>query len=248
MQFGRGKPSVGAFFDSDFTSIDSLLALAVLYGLQGKNDCRVATVTMSRPNLAVAGFADAVVRFYHGPAANFAQLPPVGMRTEGAAGETSPAFTVPFEKKKVDGTPVYKNAVKSVIDTGDPNTLLRNYLLAQSDQNAFFLLAGPATDLAAALEFRGMKELLKAKIKYLVMAGPQTDVASAKKVAAEWPTPIIDVPQLSNVAYSGPYLHDGSARSLEEIWTVFNPKDMHGVTNDLTKDELNDLVEYLKTL
>ena len=61
-------------------------------------------------------------------------------------------------------------------------------------------------------------------------------------------SPVIDVPQLSYVAYSGPYLHDGSARSLEEIWTVFNPKDTHGVTNDLTKDELNDLIEYLKTL
>ena len=61
-------------------------------------------------------------------------------------------------------------------------------------------------------------------------------------------SPVIDVPQLSNVAYSAPYLHDGSARSLEEIWTVFNPKDTHGVTNDLTKDELNDLIEYLKTL
>ena len=73
----------------------------------------------------------------------------------------------------------------------------------------------------------------------------QLDVGSGKATDR---SPIIDVPQLSNVAYSGPYLHDGSARSLEEIWTVFNPKDMHGVTNDLTKDELNDLVEYLKTL
>ena len=61
-------------------------------------------------------------------------------------------------------------------------------------------------------------------------------------------SPLIDVPHLPNVAYSAPYLHDGSARSLEEIWTVFNPKDTHGVTNDLTKDELNDLIEYLKTL
>ena len=61
-------------------------------------------------------------------------------------------------------------------------------------------------------------------------------------------SPVIDVPQLPNVAYSAPYLHDGSARSLEEIWTVFNPKDQHGITNDLTKDELNDLIEYLKTL
>ncbi len=59
---------------------------------------------------------------------------------------------------------------------------------------------------------------------------------------------LFDMPQLTNIAYSAPYLHDGSARTLEEIWTVFNPKDTHGVTNDLTKDELNDLIEYLKTL
>jgi cytochrome c peroxidase len=61
-------------------------------------------------------------------------------------------------------------------------------------------------------------------------------------------SPLIDVPHLTNVAYSAPYLHDGSARTLEEIWTVFNPNDTHGVTNDLAKDELNDLIEYLKTL
>lgn len=61
-------------------------------------------------------------------------------------------------------------------------------------------------------------------------------------------SPLVDTPQLPDVAYSAPYLHDGAARSLEEIWTIFNPKDQHGVTNDLTKDELNDLIEYLRTL
>lgn len=61
-------------------------------------------------------------------------------------------------------------------------------------------------------------------------------------------SPLVDTPQLFDVAYSAPYLHDGAARSLEEIWTIFNPKDQHGVTNDLTKDELNDLIEYLRTL
>src|SRR5271165_4009816 len=73
----------------------------------------------------------------------------------------------------------------------------------------------------------------------------QVDVGTGKLTDR---SPVIDVPQLSNVAYSAPYLHDGSARTLEEIWTVYNPKDTHGVSNDLTKDELNDLIEYLKTL
>jgi YVTN family beta-propeller protein len=73
----------------------------------------------------------------------------------------------------------------------------------------------------------------------------QVDVGTGKSTDR---SPVIDVPQLPNVVYSAPYLHDGSAQSLEEIWTVFNPKDTHGVSNDLRKEELNDLVEYLKTL
>lgn len=58
---------------------------------------------------------------------------------------------------------------------------------------------------------------------------------------------IFDTPQLMNIAMTAPYLHDGTAQSLEEIWTVYNPHDRHGRTNDLTKDELNDLIEYLRT-
>ncbi|MEI9970809.1 MAG: hypothetical protein WDO73_01465 [Ignavibacteriota bacterium] len=76
-------------------------------------------------------------------------------------------------------------------------------------------------------------------------SGALSDVATGKPTDR---SPKIDIPHLSNVVYSAPYLHDGSARSLEEIWTVFNPNDKHGVTNDLSKDELNDLIEYLKTL
>ncbi len=60
-------------------------------------------------------------------------------------------------------------------------------------------------------------------------------------------TGLLDTPQLTNIAISAPYLHDGSAPTLEQIWTVFNLQDKHGRTNDLTKDELNDLIEYLRT-
>jgi YVTN family beta-propeller protein len=57
-----------------------------------------------------------------------------------------------------------------------------------------------------------------------------------------------DVPQLNNIYDTAPYLHNGIAETLEEIWTRYNPYDTHGVTNDLTKDQLNDLIEYLRTL
>jgi len=57
-----------------------------------------------------------------------------------------------------------------------------------------------------------------------------------------------DTPHLSNIYDSAPYLHNGIAETLEEIWTRYNPDDKHGVTNDMTKDQLNDLIEYIKTL
>jgi YVTN family beta-propeller protein len=58
----------------------------------------------------------------------------------------------------------------------------------------------------------------------------------------------IDVPQLNNIYESSPYLHDGKAATLEEIWTRYNDNDEHGVANDMTKNELNDLVDYLKSI
>jgi len=57
-----------------------------------------------------------------------------------------------------------------------------------------------------------------------------------------------DTPQLENLVMSAPYLHDGKALTLEEIWTLYSPDDTHGVTSDLGKDGLNDLIEYIKTL
>jgi len=59
---------------------------------------------------------------------------------------------------------------------------------------------------------------------------------------------LFDAPQLNNVYESAPYLHDGSAATLEELWTKFNDEDKHGVGNDMMKDQLNDLVEYLKSI
>ena len=59
---------------------------------------------------------------------------------------------------------------------------------------------------------------------------------------------VFDTPHLFNIYDSAPYLHNGIAHTLEEIWTKYNPNDKHGTTNDMTKDQLNDLIEYLKTL
>jgi CxxC motif-containing protein (DUF1111 family) len=57
-----------------------------------------------------------------------------------------------------------------------------------------------------------------------------------------------DVPHLSGVARKAPFLHDGRARSLEEIWTAPGVEDRHGQVTDLNKADLNDLIEFLRSL
>lgn len=59
---------------------------------------------------------------------------------------------------------------------------------------------------------------------------------------------LLDVPHLNNIYETPPFLHDGRAETLEEIWTTFNDEDKHGFVNDMTKDQLNDLIEYIKSL
>ncbi len=57
-----------------------------------------------------------------------------------------------------------------------------------------------------------------------------------------------DTPALIDVYASPPYLHNGAAATLEEIWTRYNLYQGHGVTHDLTRGQLNDLVAYLRCL
>jgi YVTN family beta-propeller protein len=72
-----------------------------------------------------------------------------------------------------------------------------------------------------------------------------TDVASATKYDTSG---MFDIPQLDRVYEDAPYMHNGEALTLEEIWTVYNNQDTHGITSDMSKEQLNDLIEFLKTL
>ncbi|MCU0981881.1 MAG: hypothetical protein MUF25_22240 [Pirellulaceae bacterium] len=61
-------------------------------------------------------------------------------------------------------------------------------------------------------------------------------------------TDVFDTPHLLGIGYSAPYLHDGRAKTLEELWTTYQTNDLHGVSSYWSKHQLNDLIEYLKTL
>ena len=59
---------------------------------------------------------------------------------------------------------------------------------------------------------------------------------------------LFDTPHLNDIYASAPYLHDGRAATLEEIWTKYGKNDKHGVVNDMSKIQLNELIDYLKSL
>jgi cytochrome c peroxidase len=62
------------------------------------------------------------------------------------------------------------------------------------------------------------------------------------------PADRFDTPTLVEVWRTAPYLHDGSAATMMDVLTTRNPKDEHGKTAHLNKQQLADLAEYVLSL
>jgi len=63
--------------------------------------------------------------------------------------------------------------------------------------------------------------------------------------AFDKPTDQFDTPTLVELWRTAPYLHDGSATTVREVLTTRNPRDEHGQTSNLSRQELSDLCAYL---
>lgn len=57
-----------------------------------------------------------------------------------------------------------------------------------------------------------------------------------------------DVPSLRGVARTAPYLHDGRAATLEEVFDKHNQQKRHGQAHELTRQELSDLLAFVRSL
>src|SRR5262245_37408423 len=204
---GQGKPPVGIIFDCGLgASIDEALALALLYGLEGKNEARVIALSVSKPNLKAAALCEAVARFSGGASSGAAgavgSTLPVGLADEGKSPEDTPMLTVPLSKLNDAGAPLYNHGIEKLTDTAEVRALIRNALTQQPDQSCVVVLTGPATNLARTLHLPGVKDLIARKARFLSIVGgaypegpPQfnikADAAAARKLFAEWPTPIV---------------------------------------------------------
>jgi hypothetical protein len=212
MQFQQGKPAIGMVFDSDLgNGVDAALALALLYGLEGKGEARLVSNSTTRANLKSAAFGDVLARFYAGPppaAGGFGgfqrPMSPIGMAENGALAGDTPVLKAVLEKKTAEGMPAWPNSIDRLTDTADPVALIRNALTAQNDANCLVVLAGPATNLVKLMDLPGVPDLISRKVKLLAMAAGgypdgradariKADVAAAKRLLAQWPTPIVAV-------------------------------------------------------
>ncbi len=89
--------------------------------------------------------------------------------------------------------PPYNRSVNKITDTSEVPALLRNAFTGQVDGNAVMLLSAADSHLGRILELLGTRELIKAKVKTLVIseaAGPSS-AAAMEKLLVSWPTPIV---------------------------------------------------------
>jgi inosine-uridine nucleoside N-ribohydrolase len=231
----QAKPPVGVVFDCNMGQrIDTALALALLYGFDGREEARLVAVSVSKSNLKAAAFCEVLGRFYAGSVSGgfgfFRRSLPVGLSTDGLLPEDTPMLAAPLAKVNSAGQPVYSHGIEKLTDTAETTALIRNAFTAQHDQNCIVILAGPATNLVKVLDLPGAKDLIAAKVRCLTVSagaypegGPelniQTDIPAAKKLFAEWPTPIA----ASGHEVGGALHYPASSIEKDFTWTENHP-------------------------
>jgi hypothetical protein len=226
---GAARPPIGIAVEGDLARrIDAALALSMLNGLVSKTQARNIAVAISRPSLKTAQVADVIVGFYSGrPIGGFANI---GMPETGPATDDAPAVAAILTTKGAEGTEPYSSNITRLIDTPDNAVLIRNMLLAQHDGNAAIVLAGPATGMVRLMGLYGARPQIEAKVRQLVVAigayptgaaeaSVRDDIAAARRLFAEWPTPIVAVG--AEVGAALPY--PGASIERDFAWSPAHP-------------------------
>jgi purine nucleosidase len=215
MQFpGQQKPPLGVVYLTTMSRPDSALALALLYGYEGKREARLGAVAVIGSGLGAAAFCDAVGRFYAGPGSpsNSNRVLPVGLAADGK---------LPPDPEMVKVAANHLRTVYEVSDTSEVLALIRNALTAQADANVVIVLSAPPDYLLRELALPGVKQLIIAKVKTLIIVeSPDLlDSESLRRLRAEWPTPIVTIDQ--SIGDTVPY----PAASIEKdfAWAAGRP-------------------------
>ena len=186
--FGAAQPP-GIIFDTDIgNDIDDALALAMLHSMESRGECKLIGVTITKDHPDAAKFVDIVNTFYGRGTI------PIGIVKNGKTPEDSAMLRVPIEHR-----PPYPVANRPPEDAA---ALLQRLLKKEKEGSVIVVQVGFFTNLARLLDAPGAKQLIAKKVKLLaLMAGAfptgnpeynvKIDIPAARKVFAEWPTPIV---------------------------------------------------------
>ena len=190
MQF-RQPPIGGIVYYTTMSRPDAALALALLYGFEGKREARVASIAVTENSLGAATFVDSVYRFYQiGPLANANRVLPIGLAADKPLPQDSAMVKAAIGRVNEKGEPAYPTGLRRVSDSAEVTALMRNSLAYFHDGFVTVVLSAPATYLARILDYAGTRDLIKSKVKLLIVSECKQDVSAMRRVLAEWPTPI----------------------------------------------------------
>ncbi len=193
-------------FDTDIgNDVDDALAIGVIHALQTRNECELLAITITKDHDLAAPFVDAVNTFYGRGAV------PIGVTRSGVTPKQGRFLGL--AQTEDNGKLRYPHNLLSGQDAPEASALLREVLSAQPDGSVVIAQVGFSTNLARLLDTKPDKasnlsgrELVAQKVRVLsVMAGAfqpikgkvhfeynvVKDIPAAKKLAEEWPTPIV---------------------------------------------------------
>jgi hypothetical protein len=204
---GSNVAPVKIIFDTDIgNDVDDVLALSVLHALETRGQCKLLGVTVTKPDELAAPFVDAMNTFYGRPGI------PIGFTH--ARLNNPPSKFLSLVETKDRGQLRYPHKLRRSSDAPEATRLLRTLLSREADHSVVIVQVGYFSNLAALLETPGDdlsplpgRELVERKVaKLSAMAGSfgrvegsqrflefnvTQDLPAARKVAAEWPVPIV---------------------------------------------------------
>jgi inosine-uridine nucleoside N-ribohydrolase len=205
--FAQSKPPVKMIFDTDMgNDIDDAMALAMIHQLARRSAVELLAVTSTKDHPKSVAYIDALNTWY-----GFPDLP-LGAVRDGAAKEEG-RYNGQVDRKDPGGRPLFPHDLDGTT-APEAVSLIRKTLAAQPDGSVMLVQVGFFTNFARLLDSKGDDAspldgpaLIRAKVKELViMAGAfqtikfntkhieynvKLDVPSAKRIATDWPSPVI---------------------------------------------------------
>ena len=197
---------VRIIFDTDIgNDVDDTLAMGVIHALQNRGECRLLAVTITKDNKYAAPMVSLLNTFYGRP--NI----PIGIVRDGVTPDDGKYLKQVVLTKNDKGGDAFPSSVEPGSMVPDAVTLLRKTLAAEEDGAVVVVQVGFSTNFARLMDtgpdaispLSGI-ELIQKKVRLLsIMAcafDPKythveynigCDLPMAKKLIAEWPTPIV---------------------------------------------------------